>query len=551
MGAPALQDLHEALRLLAQQNRTIAQLNVDSDEIIGKLVERTGDVVRFVEEAGDTAVASAQRRDDLSTDFDLLDDALRELGPTMAELETSRSGPRRSWPTCAGPRPGLNTLATNLPAFARASERSLTTLGKAAKPGTQALQRGQDEIRALADAAGPAKPVAEQARLFLDDIADPRRAVQWDRRAGVDTGRTNDEPGQRDTMGYTGMEGLLNFFYILSLATNQYDVAGHTTHISLRSVEGPCGMFNAGENWPLDPGSPMTRPSMARRRIARSTPSARTRASGSWARTSRGSRRASTRRGTAGPSRSDATRAPSAPAARPTSTSVTPATRTPSSRTRRSPGLPPAAAAPPAPARATIRARRHRPGRSWGPERARPAAVPRGDPGQARRAPRPAGQDAREPRPRRQGRQGQRAATATAAVAAGGGLGGLGQGANQAAEDLLDFLFGPMRRRNPAAALAASPTMVGAVTTLIVIVAVFLAYNANKGLPFVPVYRVSVEVPNAARLGNNNEIRIGGTRVGIVESIEPVVNESAQQSAQTGSDGSETRHPARSARAST
>ena len=105
-----------------------------------------------------------------------------------------------------------------------------------------------------------------------------------------------------------------------------------------------------------------------------------------------------------------------------------------------------------------------------------------------------------------------------------------------------------MKRRNPAAALAASPTMVGAVTTLIVIVAVFLAYNANKGLPFVPVYRVSVEVPNAARLGNNNEIRIGGTRVGIVESIEPVVNEAAQQSAQAGADGSETEIPAIGAR---
>ncbi len=64
--------------------------------------------------------------------------------------------------------------------------------------------------------------------------------------------------------------------------------------------------------------------------------------------------------------------------------------------------------------------------------------------------------------------------------------------------------------------------MVGAVTTLIVIVAVFLAYNANNGLPFVPVYRVSVEIPNAARLVTNNEVRIGGHRVGVVESIEAV-----------------------------
>jgi len=64
--------------------------------------------------------------------------------------------------------------------------------------------------------------------------------------------------------------------------------------------------------------------------------------------------------------------------------------------------------------------------------------------------------------------------------------------------------------------------MVGAVTTLIVIVAVFLAYNANNGLPFVPVYRVSVEVPNGARLVKNNEVRIGGHRVGVIESIDPV-----------------------------
>src|SRR5689334_21018530 len=78
------------------------------------------------------------------------------------------------------------------------------------------------------------------------------------------------------------------------------------------------------------------------------------------------------------------------------------------------------------------------------------------------------------------------------------------------------------RTNTPLKAMAASPTMVGAITTLIVIVAVFLAYNANNGLPFVPVYRVSVIVPNASRLVENNEVRIGGSRVGVVESIDPV-----------------------------
>ena len=79
-----------------------------------------------------------------------------------------------------------------------------------------------------------------------------------------------------------------------------------------------------------------------------------------------------------------------------------------------------------------------------------------------------------------------------------------------------------MRGRSPFQSLAASPTMVGAITTLIVIVAVFLAYNANQGLPFVPTYHVSVEIPNASRLTQNNEVRIGGHRVGVVESIEAV-----------------------------
>ncbi len=76
--------------------------------------------------------------------------------------------------------------------------------------------------------------------------------------------------------------------------------------------------------------------------------------------------------------------------------------------------------------------------------------------------------------------------------------------------------------------------MVGAVTVLIAVVAVFLAYNANNGLPFVPVYRVSVEVPNAARLTTNNEVRIGGHRVGVVESIEPFQTSGAQTTADSG-----------------
>jgi virulence factor Mce-like protein len=76
--------------------------------------------------------------------------------------------------------------------------------------------------------------------------------------------------------------------------------------------------------------------------------------------------------------------------------------------------------------------------------------------------------------------------------------------------------------RRRAGIIASSPVLVGAITTLIVILAVFLAYNANNGLPFVPTYRLSAQVPNANTLVRGNDVRIGGVRVGLVEKIEPV-----------------------------
>jgi len=69
------------------------------------------------------------------------------------------------------------------------------------------------------------------------------------------------------------------------------------------------------------------------------------------------------------------------------------------------------------------------------------------------------------------------------------------------------------------AGIAGNPVLIGAATTLVVLVAVFLAYNANRGLPFVPTYSLKAEVPSAAQLVVGNDVRIGGSRVGILENI--------------------------------
>jgi virulence factor Mce-like protein len=73
--------------------------------------------------------------------------------------------------------------------------------------------------------------------------------------------------------------------------------------------------------------------------------------------------------------------------------------------------------------------------------------------------------------------------------------------------------------RGRGSSIAGNPVLIGAATVLVVIVAMFLSYNANAGLPFVPSYLLKVEAPSAAALVRGNEVRNGGARVGAVDSI--------------------------------
>ncbi len=66
-----------------------------------------------------------------------------------------------------------------------------------------------------------------------------------------------------------------------------------------------------------------------------------------------------------------------------------------------------------------------------------------------------------------------------------------------------------------------SPALIGAIAVLLVLIMTFLGYNANRGLPWVPSERLFVEVTNAANIVPGNDVRVGGTRIGIVETTEP------------------------------
>ena len=74
--------------------------------------------------------------------------------------------------------------------------------------------------------------------------------------------------------------------------------------------------------------------------------------------------------------------------------------------------------------------------------------------------------------------------------------------------------------------------LVGAATVLVLLVAVFLAYNANTGLPFVPTRELKVDIVNGSNLTVGNDVREGGYRIGLVSGWTPIELSSGQVGAQ-------------------
>ena len=287
-GAPALRELSKVLKILGRQNTIIAQLNADSDVIFARLTERREDVVRFIDEAEDTARISAERRDDLATDFDLLDDFLFELKPVMTELGNLAREQTPLLTDLRAAAPGLNKLGTNLPKFNDASRISLQSLGRASEVGQRALTKAEDEIAQLNVTSQKAQPAGDLLADFLESLDDPRAAVEEDCDARFDlreqpgeadrrvdlleqrigsplTGTQNANakctvdggaPNNNGNPGYTGLEGLLNYAYVQTVSLNLFDQLGHALAIQIvgegsASEGGECGEFSAGG--PLTP----------------------------------------------------------------------------------------------------------------------------------------------------------------------------------------------------------------------------------------------------------------------------------------------------------
>ncbi len=86
------------------------------------------------------------------------------------------------------------------------------------------------------------------------------------------------------------------------------------------------------------------------------------------------------------------------------------------------------------------------------------------------------------------------------------------------------------RSRQPSA--FTNPVLVGAVTVLVILVGMFLAYDANVGLPFVPSRELKVDISNGSDLVPGNDVLESGDRIGFVKSMRSIVQPNGQPAAQ-------------------
>jgi len=242
---PGLRETSQALEILGRQTRTIERAITDADRVIAELERRKRDVVRFVEEAGETAEITASRRAALADSFRLLPTFLAELQPNMAqlgELADAQIPLLRDLGAAAG---DLDTFLTRLRPFSINALPAFRALGGASETGLEAIRATDEEVDVLRQAARNAPGTAEPLRQFLQTIDDRRRAVENDPRAKA-TGppapdKTHipaDEQG-----GFTGMEAFWNYYYWQALSTNAYDAVGHILRISATLDLGGCSAY--------------------------------------------------------------------------------------------------------------------------------------------------------------------------------------------------------------------------------------------------------------------------------------------------------------------
>ena len=194
---PALRETDKVLAILAKQNRVLGRLAENSDRALAPLAREKRQLTGFIESAGDTATATAERRTDIARGIERFPRFLRELDPLMADLQ--------------GFAKQATPVATNLNRSGRDVSRVFQALGpfsKGAKP----------SLETLGDALRTGRPAVLRTRPLVQDVG---RFAKQARPLSNDLDKLTASVDETD-----GIERLMEYVYFSTLVINGFDRPG-------------------------------------------------------------------------------------------------------------------------------------------------------------------------------------------------------------------------------------------------------------------------------------------------------------------------------------
>ena len=210
---PALRETDRVLSILDRNRRTLNQLTRDADTVLAGLADNRRDVGRFIRETADTTEASASRSDELQQTVDKLPRFLRELRPTLADLGTTARLQTPALRDLRRAAPDLTELLKRLGPFAESARPAVRGVGEASQTGIAAVEEARSTVKELRALGTASTEPMRNLRFVLEDINDRDRAVEPNRLSPTGA-------------GFTGLEALLQYFFVQSQAINIYDSKG-------------------------------------------------------------------------------------------------------------------------------------------------------------------------------------------------------------------------------------------------------------------------------------------------------------------------------------
>jgi ABC-type transporter Mla subunit MlaD len=184
--------------VLAEQDRLLARLVDESDAVLEPWAERREQFSGFIDHAGATAVAAAERGEDIERNFQRLPAFLRELKPTADRFGAFADQMAPALESLQAQAPAINEAITRFGPFSTAASPAVQTLGDFAQEGRRLFPAIRPLVRDLRDLGRPLRPA-------VSDLA-----------AGF---------GSFDDAG--GIEELMRFIFFYTNSVNGVDRHGH------------------------------------------------------------------------------------------------------------------------------------------------------------------------------------------------------------------------------------------------------------------------------------------------------------------------------------